>query len=59
MQYAASWTNAKDTAQRLADIRDIYAAMRPYVSGAAYVNYCVLVLAETIRPPIGARTSRA
>ncbi len=46
MQYAANWTNAKDTPQRLADIRAVYAAMRPYVSGQCYVNYCDLDLAD-------------
>jgi FAD/FMN-containing dehydrogenase len=58
MQYAASWTNAKDTPQRLADIRDIYAAMRPYVSGAAYVNYCDLDLADYQTAYWGANLAR-
>jgi hypothetical protein len=40
LQYVCDWTNPKDAPQRLADMRELYAAMRPYVSGAAYVNYC-------------------
>jgi FAD/FMN-containing dehydrogenase len=40
IQYGSSWTNPSDTRQRLSDIRALYAAVRPYVSGAAYVNYC-------------------
>jgi len=46
MQYGASWDDAKDTAQRLADMREVYAAMRPHVSGAAYVNYSDLELTD-------------
>jgi FAD/FMN-containing dehydrogenase len=40
LQYGSAWTNPNDTPQRLSDMREFYAAMRPYVSGAAYVNYC-------------------
>ena len=46
VQYGSTWSDPKDTPQRLADMRDLYAAMRPYVSGAAYVNYCDLDLAD-------------
>jgi FAD/FMN-containing dehydrogenase len=42
VQYGSTWSDPNDTAQRLADMRELYAAMRPYVSGAAYVNYCDL-----------------
>jgi FAD/FMN-containing dehydrogenase len=45
LQYGSDWTNPKDAPQRLADMQDLYGAMRPYVSGAAYVNYCDLDLA--------------
>jgi FAD/FMN-containing dehydrogenase len=58
MQYAASWTSAKDTPQRLADMREVYAAMRPYVSGAAYVNYCDLDLPDYQTPYWGANLAR-
>ena len=37
--YYAEWSNNAVTAARLRDLRALHAAMRPYVSGAAYVNY--------------------
>jgi FAD/FMN-containing dehydrogenase len=40
LQYGTVWSSAGDTQKRLAEMRQFYAAMRPYVSGAAYVNYC-------------------
>ena len=46
LQYGTDHFSAAETAQRLAAMRTFYAAMRPYVSGAAYVNYCDLDLAE-------------
>jgi FAD/FMN-containing dehydrogenase len=46
VQYGSTWSDPKDTPQRLADMGDLYAAMRPYVSGAAYVNYCDLDLTD-------------
>jgi len=46
LQYGSTWTNPSDTNQRLKDMRDFYATMRPYVSGAAYVNYCDLDLID-------------
>jgi hypothetical protein len=58
MQYAANWTSAKDTPQRLADMREVYAAMRPYVSGAAYVNYCDLELPDYATAYWGANLAR-
>lgn len=44
IQYYSSWTRAADTPKRLKSMSKIYAAMRPYVPGAAYVNYCDLDL---------------
>jgi FAD/FMN-containing dehydrogenase len=44
IQYASTWDNAGDTPGRLADMTALYNAMRPYVSGSAYVNYCDLDL---------------
>lgn len=46
VQYGSTWSDPKDTPQRLADMRDLYAAMRPYMFGAAYVNYCDLDLTD-------------
>jgi hypothetical protein len=46
LQYGADWTSPSDTPRHLSDMRSCYAAMRPYVSGAAYVNYCDLDLAD-------------
>jgi FAD/FMN-containing dehydrogenase len=58
MQYAANWGNAKDTPQRLADMREVYAAMRPHVPGAAYVNYCDLDLPDYQTAYWGANLAR-
>jgi FAD/FMN-containing dehydrogenase len=46
IQYYAEWANGADTATHLARMRDLYAAMRPFVSGGAYVNYCDLDLTD-------------
>ena len=46
LQYGSDWTNPGDTPQHLSEMRSCYAAMRPYVSAAAYVNYCDLDLAD-------------
>ena len=40
IQYASSWSDSAETPHRLETLRKFYAAMRPYVSGGAYVNYC-------------------
>jgi FAD/FMN-containing dehydrogenase len=58
MQYGASWTNANDTPQRLADMGAVYAAMRPYVSGQSYVNYCDLDLTDWQNAYWGANLAR-
>ena len=39
IQYYSQWVSAKDTPSKLAMSRQVYQAMRPYVSGFAYVNY--------------------
>jgi FAD/FMN-containing dehydrogenase len=46
IQYYSSWGAAASTPVHLARMKDLYASMRPYVSGAAYVNYCDLDLAD-------------
>jgi FAD/FMN-containing dehydrogenase len=39
LQYLAYWNGPGQAAANLAWLRSFYAAMRPYVSGEAYVNY--------------------
>jgi FAD/FMN-containing dehydrogenase len=46
IQYFSEWSSAGDTETRLRGLRELYAAMRPYVSGGAYVNYCDLDLGD-------------
>jgi FAD/FMN-containing dehydrogenase len=46
IQYYSSWATAADTPMHLARMKDLYASMRPYVSGGAYVNYCDLELPD-------------
>jgi FAD/FMN-containing dehydrogenase len=46
IQYYSSWASSADTSQRVKYMHDLYASMRPYVSGAAYVNYCDLDLPD-------------
>ena len=46
IQYYSSWTSGADTPQRVKYMQDLYASMRSYVSGAAYVNYCDLDLPD-------------
>jgi FAD/FMN-containing dehydrogenase len=50
IQYVSSWENANETAERLMQMRNLYAAMRPYVSGGAYINYCDLDLDRNVWP---------
>jgi len=44
IQYFSSWSRAADTAAHLTQIAKVYAAMRPFMPGASYVNYCDLDL---------------
>jgi hypothetical protein len=46
IQYHDSWTEEGLSAERLAEMRVLYASMRRFVSGAAYVNYCDLDLPD-------------
>jgi hypothetical protein len=40
IQYNLTWDQPNKTPTRLLQMRRLYDAMRPYVSGGAYVNYC-------------------
>jgi FAD/FMN-containing dehydrogenase len=40
LQYNLTWDKPGDTPAQLSQLRRLYASMRPYVSGGAYVNYC-------------------
>jgi hypothetical protein len=44
IQYFSSWLHPADTPSHVANVANVYAAMRPYLPGAAYVNYCDLDL---------------
>jgi FAD/FMN-containing dehydrogenase len=44
IQYYSVWQSPAVTMQRLRGMRALYAAMRPYMSGGAYINYCDLDL---------------
>ena len=44
IQYFSSWGRAADTATHLAQVARVFAAMRPFMPGASYVNYCDLEL---------------
>ena len=46
IQYYSSWTRATDTPAHVANVAKVYAAMRPFMPGAAYVNYCDLDLPD-------------
>jgi FAD/FMN-containing dehydrogenase len=46
LQYGSTWTDPSETPTRLSEMRSAYSAMRPHVSGAAYINYCDLDLAD-------------
>jgi FAD/FMN-containing dehydrogenase len=46
IQYFSQWGSAASTPTRLTRMRDLYASMRPFVTGAAYVNYCDLDLTD-------------
>jgi berberine-like enzyme len=44
IQYFSSWQDSSQTVSHLTNVADVYAAMRPHLPGAAYVNYCDLDL---------------
>lgn len=40
IQYYSQWSKSTDNEKRLGMISQLYQAMRPFVSGFSYVNYC-------------------
>ena len=46
IQYYSSWTRAADTPAHVANVAKVYAALRSFMPGAAYVNYCDLDLPD-------------
>ena len=46
IQYFSSWGRVADTPAHLAQVASVYAAMRPFMPGASYVNYCDLDLGD-------------
>jgi FAD/FMN-containing dehydrogenase len=58
MQYYSQWGGPGDTADRVQLSRDVYAAMRPFVSGACYVNYCDTDIADFATAYWGANLAR-
>jgi FAD/FMN-containing dehydrogenase len=58
IQYYSSWTKLAESSQRLKNISNVYAAMRPHVPGACYVNYCDLDLPDWATSYWGANYAR-
>jgi hypothetical protein len=58
IQYYSEWTRAADTPTHLANVAKVYAAMRPYMPGASYVNYCDLDLPNFANAYWGANLAR-
>jgi FAD/FMN-containing dehydrogenase len=58
IQYYTEWERAADTPAHLASIAKVYAAMRPYMPGASYVNYCDLDLPNFANAYWGANLAR-
>jgi FAD/FMN-containing dehydrogenase len=46
IQYYSEWLRAADTSAHLANVAQVYAAMRPHMPGYSYVNYCDLDLPD-------------
>jgi FAD/FMN-containing dehydrogenase len=46
VQYFSSWSHPADTPAHLAQVARVYAAMRPFMPGASYVNYSDLDLGD-------------
>ena len=46
IQWASFWSKAADSARRVQNLNQLYAKMRPHMSGGAYVNYCDLEIRD-------------
>ena len=46
IQYFSSWSRSADTPAHLAQVGRVYDALRPFMPGASYVNYCDLDLGD-------------
>lgn len=58
IQYYSSWFDASKTGQRVAGLRGVYDAMRPFLPGYSYVNYCDLDLKDWRRAYWGDNAQR-
>ncbi len=58
LQYYSQWDSAHETEAKLTGLRKFHDAMRPYVSGAAYFNYCDLDIKNYARAYWGANLER-
>ena len=58
IQYYTEWARAADAPTHLANVAKVYAAMRPYMPGASYVNYCDLDLPNFADAYWGANLAR-
>ncbi|HEV2818103.1 MAG TPA: FAD-binding oxidoreductase [Allosphingosinicella sp.] len=58
IQYYLQWSAASQTAARLQACRAFYAALRPFMRGGAYVNYCDTDLADWATAYWGANLPR-
>ncbi len=58
IQYYSEWTTASSTPVHLKAMNDVYASMRPFVSGSSYVNYCDLDLPDPLHAYWGKNLSR-
>ena len=58
IQYYSSWLRASDTPVHLAQVAGVYAAMRPHMQGASYVNYSDLDLPDYATAYWGANLGR-
>jgi FAD/FMN-containing dehydrogenase len=58
IQYYSGWTRAADTPAHQTNVANVYAAMRPYMTGASYVNYCDLDLPDWANAYWGANLAK-